>query len=218
MHPHKKEAMKSHEDQLSRMLGDVKGGRTAGMSNVQKEDDFGMPAAGKSSVAKFKRGGAVHDKPAKHRLDRKKRADGGSLPDPVADAAADEYIDSRAAHARGGKVRGKGGTKVNVIIQPQGGGGGAPMPPPMAPPMMPPGPPPPPPGGPPGGPGGGIPPQLLAALAGGGGGPGGPGGPPPGMPPGAIPRATGGRVMHMTVGTGSGEGRLEQVDHYEKKK
>lgn len=101
--------------------------------------------------------------------------------------------------AKGGHVKGKGKTQVNVIVghsgQPQGGqpvpvpvpmGAGAPPMPPR-PPMAPPGAPMPPPGA-------GIPPQ--------------------GMPM----RARGGKVPKMEFGGGGGKGRIEKIEEYGPKK
>ena len=94
------------------------------------------------------------------------RARGGKIDGKHAAPRLDKY-------ARGGKVKGKGSTNVNVIIAPQGGGAGAGagaavMPKPPMPAM-----PPPPMAGPPGAPPGA-------------------GGPP--MPPGMMPHARGGRA------------------------
>lgn len=88
-----------------------------------------------------------------------------------------------AKRARGGATHGKkhhGGTKVNVIVAPQGGG--APMPAPPRPAMPPPGAPPP----------GMAPPGMMPPR---------PGMPPPGMPPGAgMMRARGGRLAKRASG------------------
>ena len=100
------------------------------------------------------------------------RARGGKIDGKHAAPRLDKY-------ARGGKVKGKGSTNVNVIIAPQGGGAGAGagaavMPKPPMPAM-----PPPPMAGPPG-----MPPGA--------------GGPP--MPPGMMPHSRGGRANYAKGG------------------
>src|SRR5665213_2286629 len=148
-------------------------------------------------------GGFVHGGMPKRRLDKISRqtAKGDantSMPFPT----------GKEKFAKGGKVKGKGKTQVNVIIghggAPQAPAGGPPpamMPPPNAPmpprPMMPP-------------PGAGGPPPM------------GPGAPGPGapLPPGAgMPmRAKGGKVPKMEFGGGGGKGRLEKIALYGPKK
>jgi hypothetical protein len=125
----------------------------------------------------------------------------------------------RISRADGGRtVKGKGGTKVNIIVMPQGGGqpGGAAVMPPrpaMPPPAPPPRPPMPPGGMPPGGmPPGGV---MPVGVPMGGGAPPPGAGPAPGMPM----RASGGAVhkypeMHY-AGCG-GLGRLEKIQKYGK--
>lgn len=155
-------------------------------------EDYGVKAAGPSSAAKFKHGGAVHGDKPKARLDQIPR------------------------RATGGAVKaGKGKTNVNIIIAPQGGGGDKPaMPMPMPVPMAGPGPMPmadkpldadpmmPPPA--PGPTAASLPPGALAALA---------GNAPPAMPP---MRKRGGRIA-MEAGAGSGEGRLDKIEKYGKR-
>lgn len=69
-------------------------------------DDFGLTAAGPSnSSIKFKRGGAVHGKAAKPRLDRKARKSGGMC---------ETGVGERKEYAKGGRVKGK--TNINIII------------------------------------------------------------------------------------------------------
>lgn len=215
-----------HREHVARNLGRIMHGdpyktdASTGMSEAQRADHWGVAKAGPSNSAKLKHGGSVHGKASKHRLDRKvKRAAGGSIPNPVADEAADEYVDRRGigsgagmkkggragCYADGGAVKnrgkGKGKTTVNVIIgTPPGGNAAGGAPSPMPPPPMPPGPPPPGIGMPPPG---GMPPM-----------------PPPGMgaglPPGGLPqrppmmgRKAGGRVM--TASADNGEGREEKI-------
>ncbi len=117
------------------------------------------------------------------------------------------------ALAKGGKVRGRHSTHVNVMIAPQGGGAPPPRPVPVPVPM----------GGPPGA-GGPPPPMGLARPPGmppppGAGMP--PGGPPPGLaggiPPGLRPgmkRGGGVKGYPLDDGAGGGAGRKEKAAAY----
>lgn len=119
-------------------------------------------------------------------------------------------------YARGGKVKGKGDTTINIVVP--GGGAKPPMPPPMPPPGL----------------GAGPPPGLP---------PGGPPMPPPGMGPGGPPgmpmRAAGGRIgssgnagekaritasaarakknSYFRGGAATGVGREEKASHAKRK-
>lgn len=128
-------------------------------------------AHGMAALKKRKRGGKVEGDAPRHRMDRPHRASGG-------------------------KVNGKG-TKINIIIAPQGGAGAAPGGPPMPPP-------------------GAMPPPTAIRPPMGAPPPMPPGAPPPGgMPPPGMMRNSGGRV-HMTAGSGSGDGREEKIRAYGK--
>jgi len=100
-----------------------------------RADDHGTAA-----LKKRKRGGRVEGDKPKHRMDRAPRH-----PDEAEDRAlVRKMVKSedlkRPARADGGRVKGKKGTTVNVIIAPQGGGARppTPMPPQGAMPMPPP--------------------------------------------------------------------------------
>ena len=205
-HPNKKDSAAAHTDKMRRMTQDY--GSAAGPDeNIPAESDslkqegdedsvgFGSDSSAPSARRgdRARRGTAAANPVSTYRkggrVKSKKRADGGDVSS-IETANRDQAM--ATPRARGGRTKAKG-THVNVIVAPQGGGAGAPMPPPVLPvggppPMagMPPKPPMMPPGGAP--PMGGAmpPPGLLGA-------PGAPGGMPPGIMP---PRATGGRVTH----------------------
>lgn len=144
MHPHKHEAAQSAKSKMARMSVSH-GTGTSSNGGAGVEEDYGNKAAGPSSAAHFKRGGAVEGEKAKMRLDKPERGH----------------------FKRGGAVKhGKKGTTVNIVVGHPGGAnapaaipmpppvGGPPpggMPPAMIPPQRPPMPMPMPMGGAPGG-------------------------------------------------------------------
>ena len=135
-----------------------------------------------------KEGGFVHGGMPKQRLDKISRqtAKGDSHD------TFKENPTNKDKYAKGGKVKSKGKTQINVIV---GGHGDAPAAQPM--PVMPPRPMP----APPMPPAGGMPPA-------------GPPSAPPGMHP-AMKR--GGKVIKMDYASGGGKGRLEKAERYGKK-
>lgn len=160
-------------------------------------------AHGTAVFRKRKKGGRITGDAPKKRLDRVMR----SHPDAAQDRKLVKSMVKpddlkKGAYARGGAVKGKGKTVVNVIVAGQGGAGGPPgaggsMPPPSGP-MPPPAaaaPPPRPPMMPPGGPAGAA------------------------MPPPGPMRKDGGRVSYpkMDAGAQSAAGREEKAKAYGKR-
>jgi hypothetical protein len=237
----KAHAKRSHHEKHAHM------GLAAPGSKADEKSDKSMIAAaigqheahdhpGKPKTRlRLKDGGVAEGHGGRKRLDRKmpgSASPAGRTPEinndeeRLADrhgGAAIRQASGGVAHlADGGMAKGrkghKGGTKVNVLVAPQGGGDRpVPVPVPAGGPMggamPPPRPPMPPPGGgmPPGG--GGMPPGAMGGM-------------PPRPPMGAGPpiaagvpmRRRGGRVqhhaeggaVHLTAGSGSGEGREEK--------
>ena len=196
-HPMKGDAASAHTAKMRRMTDGY--GAADPKANILSPDDVlkgegpqpsqgfgeGAPAKGRSDrakrmvanpVATYAKGGKV-----------KRRADGGSADVSSIEQANRDQAASTPGRARGGRMKHKTGTHVNVIVAPQGSAGagaGMGVPPPVVPlngppggaPMMPPKPPMMPPGG-------GMPP--MGAMP-----PGAGAMPPPGLPV----RAKGGRV------------------------
>jgi hypothetical protein len=186
----RRQSSKHHSEKLHRMSGgrandEAQDKRMVerAISQHESHDHAGEP----KTKLKLKTGGRAEGGPAKMRLDRPGRK-------------------------KGGRTKGGGHTKVNVIIAPQGGGapgagaGPAMMPPPHPPVVLPPGPPP---GGPPV-----MPPRPPMGPPVGA-------GAPMGMPHkagGRVGRKDGGKVESIIDdGAGSGEGRLEKIRAYGKK-
>lgn len=168
-----------------------------------EEDNHGVHALDGSDARKSvswpgkKRGGSVEGHKPRKRLDRATRRH----PDEPQDKALIKRMvkpeDLRKGYAKGGAVKGKGKTTVNVIIA---GDRGQQQPPPQMPMMPPPPPAGPPPMAPP--PPHPMPPQM----------------PPPGAPGMPMGRKSGGRVSYpIEDGAGGGRGRLEKVRAYGKK-
>lgn len=179
-----------------------------GSNSAADEDDHGVSAlkgsdAGKA-VAWRAKGGKVEGGAAKSHMGRSRRRH----PDEAEDKALIKKMvkpsDLKPGYAKGGAVKSKGKTTVNVIVAPQGGDAQKPMMPPQMPPQgAPPMPPPRPPMAPP---------------------PGGPGGPPGAMPPGmgappGVMRKDGGRVGKQPAypikdAAGGAKGRMEKERAY----
>lgn len=198
-HPNRKEASEGHDAKLRRMTMDY--GAASGPANNKLAPPNRLKAEGGEEAVGF----GADSSNAKARGDRSKRratptvavatyAKGGRVKkyDTGGDVSSIEEANrnqAMAARAKGGRIKHKAGTHVNVIVAPQGSASGnTPIPTPMThpaaamPPAMPPAPP----------PGAGMPPNPMMAgarppmpMA--------PGAMPPGMMP---PRKRGGRVDH----------------------
>lgn len=160
----RKMARKSHDEKVRAFGGDVKEDKAMIKSAIMQHEKNDHPGT-KPTRLHLASGGAVEGEASKPRMDKR---------------------------ARGGSMKKKAGTHVNVIVAPShpqpvpvpmGGGGGGPMPP----------------MGPPPGAAGMMPPPGAGG--------------PPGMGGGPKPFARGGMVK-MDAGAGGGLGRMEKAKAY----